>query len=192
MRKLVLVVLTLLVGALPSEGQTPVPSPAAPAANPSPAPASAALSKIDPVKAGDIQRLMDVAGMRKILTDTMTGMLVNVRPTLEKNLPPGAYRDQLIDLFLERLKTKMNVQQFIDLGFEAYDKYLSDDEINALTAFYQTPVGPKTLTTLPQMLVELQSKGRQIGEKAGRDAMNEVLTEHPDLAKAIQDGAAKQ
>ena len=192
MRKLVLVVLTLLVGALPSEGQTPVPSPAAPAANPSPAPASAALSKIDPVKAGDIQRLMDVAGMRKILTDTMTGMLVNVRPTLEKNLPPGAYRDQLIDLFLERLKTKMNVQQFIDLGFEAYDKYLSDDEINALTAFYQTPVGQKTLTTLPQMLVELQSKGRQIGEKAGRDAMNEVLTEHPDLAKAIQDGAAKQ
>ena len=156
----------------------------------SPAPqAGAAQTKIDPVKAADIQRLMDVTGMRALMTETMSSMETNVRPTLVHSLPPGPYRDKLVDLFFERFRTKLSIQQFIDLASVAYDKYLSDDDIKALIDFYQTPIGKKSLTILPKLTVELQTEGLHLGEQAGRDSMTEVLAEHPELAKAMQDAA---
>jgi hypothetical protein len=72
----------------------------------------------------------------------------------------------------------------------AYDKYLTDDEIKGLIAFYQTPLGQKTLTVLPQLTIELQTKGLEAGEQAGRESMQEVLAEHPDLARSLEDAAA--
>jgi len=161
-------------------------SPAAPAATSSAAPAQ---TKIDPVKAADIQRLMDVTGMKSLMTETMSSMETNVRPTLVHSLPPGPYRDRLVDLFFERFRAKLHIQQFIDLAAVAYDKYLSDDDIKALIDFYQTPIGKKSLTILPKLTVELQTEGMQLGQQAGRDAMTEVLAEHPELAKAMQDAA---
>jgi uncharacterized protein len=152
----------------------------------SPAPAQ---TKIDPVKAADIQRLMEVTGMKSLMTETMSSMETNVRPTLVHSLPPGPYRDKLVDLFFERFRTKLNIQQFIDLAAVAYDNYLSDDDIKALIDFYQTPIGKKSLTILPKLTVELQTEGMHLGEQAGRDSMTEVLAEHPELAKAMQDAA---
>ncbi|HEX4002113.1 MAG TPA: DUF2059 domain-containing protein [Candidatus Acidoferrales bacterium] len=161
------------------------PSAATPSAT-APAPASAS---IDPAKAADIQRLLEVTGMRSLMQETMDGMEQNIRPTLERSLTPGDYRAKLIDLFFEKFHTKLTIQEFLDMAAVAYDKYLSDDDIKGLTQFYQTPLGQKTLTILPKLTLELQSEGAAKGEQAGRDAMSEVLLEHPDLAKAMQDAA---
>ena len=148
------------------------------------------ITPIDPAKAADIQRLIEVAGTRQLLVDTMATMQANVRPTLIKALPPGPYREKLINLFFERLQTKMSIQQFLDMAAAAYDKYLTDDDVKALIAFYQTPLGQKTLTVLPKMAAELQVQGMRIGEEAGRESMQEVLAEHPELARSMQDAAA--
>jgi len=145
----------------------------------------------DPVKAADIQRLIDVAGMRKLMADTMDAMASNIKPTLRASLPPGDYRDKLIDLFFEKFRSKLNIQTFIDMAAAAYDKYLTDDDIKGLIQFYQTPLGQKTLTVLPKLTVELQTDGMRIGEDLGRQSMTEVLAEHPDLAKALQEAAQK-
>ena len=157
-----------------AQSQTPA------ATTPAPAPA-------DPVKAADIQHLLDVTGMRSLMQQTMASMEDNIRPTLERSLPPGDYRAKLIDLFFQKFQTKLSIQDFLDMAAAAYDKYLSDDDIKGLTQFYQTPLGQKTLTVLPKLTIELQSEGAAKGEQAGRDAMSEVLLEHPDLAKALQD-----
>ncbi|HEX4140587.1 MAG TPA: DUF2059 domain-containing protein [Candidatus Methylacidiphilales bacterium] len=160
------------------------PTPAATAAAPAPPSASS-----DPVKAADIQRLLEVTGMRSLMQQTMDGMEENIRPNLERSLPPGEYRAKLIDLFFQKFHAKLTIQDFLDMAAAAYDKYLSDDDIKGLTQFYQTPLGQKTLTVLPKLTVELQSEGATKGEQAGRDAMSEVLLENPDLAKALQDAA---
>jgi len=173
----------------PRQAATSPPGAQSPAAPPATSSAAPAQTKIDPVKAADIQRLMDVTGMKSLMTETMTSMETNVRPTLVHSLPAGPYRDKLVDLFFERFRTKLNIQQFIDLAAVAYDKYLSDDDIKALIDFYQTPIGKKSLTILPKLTVELQTEGMQLGQQAGRDSMTEVLAEHPELAKAMQDAA---
>jgi uncharacterized protein len=167
--------------AAPNETQTP-PAAAPSAAAPAPA-------KIDPAKAADIQRLIEVTGMKSLMEQTMSSMEANLRPNLEGSLPPGEYRARLIDLFIQKFQSKLNIQDFLDMAAAAYDKYLSDDDIKGLTQFYQTPLGQKTLTILPKLTAELQGEGMKKGEHAGREAMAEVLAEHPDLAKAMQDAA---
>ena len=147
------------------------------------------VSKIDPVKAADIQRLMDIMGMKDLMTQTMNQMLASIKPTMSQMLPAGDYRDTLINLFFERLQSKLKVQQFLDQAELAYDKYYSDDDIKGLIQFYQTPLGKKMLTVLPSLTVEVTNNGRQLGQDAGRDAMLEVLAEHPDLAKQLQDAS---
>jgi hypothetical protein len=146
-------------------------------------------AKIDPVKAADIQHLMDVAGMKTMMTEMLNSTIMNIRPTLLKALPAGDYRDKLIDLFFERFRSKMSIQQFLDAAAAAYDKYLSDEDIKGLIEFYGTPLGKKTLTILPKLSAELQMEGMHIGEQAGRDSMTEVLAEHPDLARALQEAS---
>ena len=188
MRIPALVMFSLFLGVSSIAAQDQAPAPA-PATSDSTA-AAVSAPQIDPAKAADIQRLIEVAGTRKLLTETMTSMQTNIRPTLVQALPPGPYREKLINLFFERLQTKMSIQQFLDMAVAAYDKYLTDDDVKALIAFYQTPLGQKTLTILPKMAADLQAQGMRIGEEAGRESMQEVLAEHPELARAMQDAAA--
>ncbi len=59
-----------------------------------------------------------------------------------------------------------------------------------MTRFYQTPLGQKALSVLPQTVVEIQAESMKLGERLGREAMVEVLDEHPDLKKALEEAAA--
>ena len=73
----------------------------------------------------------------------------------------------------------------LDLAVPIYDKNFSDQEIKSLIEFYQTPLGQKTIATLPKLSAELREEGRKLGESIGRDSMMEVLSEHPELADAM-------
>ncbi len=55
--------------------------------------------------------------------------------------------------------------------------------------FYSTPLGKKVVQVLPQLMSETGERGRQWGEKLGRDSMTEVLSENPDLQKAMQEAS---
>jgi hypothetical protein len=120
----------------------------------------------------------------------MDNMGKSLKPLMTQALPPGEYREKLVDLFFVKFQSRLDMQQLLDLAIPIYDKYLSHEEVRGLIEFYQTPLGQKTLKVLPTMLTELQEAGRKWGENLGRDSMREVLAEHPDLAKALE-GAAK-
>jgi hypothetical protein len=81
------------------------------------------------------------------------------------------------------------MQHFIELAIPVYDRYWTDEEIKGLIQFYDTPLGRKSLAILPKMAGELQETGRQWGQDLGRESMKEVLAEHPDIAKALDDAA---
>ncbi|HKV47129.1 MAG TPA: hypothetical protein VJN69_03485 [Candidatus Acidoferrales bacterium] len=92
--------------------------------------------KINPQKAADIQRLMEVADMKSVLSKTMTAMETNMKAAMITLLPAGDYREQLAELFVEKFNSKLDLQQFLDIAATSYDKYLSDDDIKGLTQFY--------------------------------------------------------
>lgn len=145
--------------------------------------------KINPAKAADIQRLLELTGMRSIMAQTVGSIEDNLKPAIVDSLPPGDYREKLSDLFFERFNSKVNVERLIDMAAAAYDKYLSDDDIKGLIQFYQTPLGQKTVIVLPKLTAELQADGMKLGQDVGQESMSEVLAEHPDLAKALRDAS---
>ena len=148
---------------------------------------TAASANIDPAKEADIRRLMDLAGAKALGSQMMEGMGKNIKPMMTNALPPGEYREKLIDLFFVKFQTKADMQKLLDLIVPIYDKYFSDEEIKCLIQFYQTPLGQKTLRVLPQLMAESQEAGRKWGEGLGRQSMLDVLSEHPELAKAVED-----
>lgn len=153
-----------------------------------PAASAAQPSKIDSAKAADIKQLMDVAGIKAIMIQMMDSMGDNVRPLLTSALPAGEYREKLVDLFFVKFKSKADAQQLLDSIVPLYDKYLSGEEIKGLIKFYQTPLGQKTIQVMPKLMAESEQIGHKWGEELGRQSMLDVLSEHPELEKALEDG----
>ncbi len=173
--------------------QDPKPVQAAPAQTPV-APAQAAsvnsAPNIDPAKEKAIRNMFEVLGTTKMMQQVIAGMSSNMKPMLMSSLPPGEYREKLADLFFQKFQSKIRVEQLLDLTVPIYAKYFSKEEIEGLTRFYQTPLGQKALSVLPQTVIEMQTESMKLGEKLGREAMAEVLDEHPDLKKALEEAAA--
>jgi uncharacterized protein len=143
-------------------------------------------TNVDPAKEVDIRRLLDVMNATAILAQTMQGMETELKPVLSNSLPAGEYREKLINLFFTKVHSRLNSGHLIDLAVPIYDRYLTDDEIKGLIQFYETPLGHKAMSVLPKLSAELQEEGRKWGEKIGRQAMLEVLTENPELEEAME------
>jgi hypothetical protein len=148
------------------------------------APQAGDAAAVDPVKQADIQRLIELTNGNAMALQFMDFMEKALRPTLTNSLPPGDYRGKLLDLFFERLRSKVS-GDILNLAVPVYDKYYSDDELKSLIQFYETPLGKKTISVMPKIMSEMQASGQKLGERAGRQAMLEILAEHPDLAEAM-------
>jgi hypothetical protein len=142
---------------------------------------------IDPAKVADIRQLMEIAGIKAIMTQMLGTMADTIRPLMTNALPAGEYREKLVDLFFVKFRSKADPQMLMDSLVPLYDKYLSADEVKGLIQFYQTPLGQKTVKVMPKLVAEAQEEGRKWGEGLGRDSMIEVLSEHPELQKAMED-----
>ncbi len=153
--------------------------------------AQTALDKIDPAKVADIRKLFDVVGTRKLMVQMMSTMEGSIKPMLTNSLPPGEYREKLVELFFEKFHSGTNIEQLLDMMIPVYDKHLSHQEIRGLLEFYATPLGQKSIQALPQIMSECQDIGKQWGEQLGRQSMLDVLKEHPDLAKAAEEARQK-
>jgi len=145
----------------------------------------AAQSKVDPAKEADIRKLLELVGTKAIVSQTMDSMSKSIKPLLTNSLPPGEYREKLVDLFFAKFTAKADVERLLDLAVPVYDRNLSHQEIRGLIEFYQTPLGQKAIATLPKVTAELQEQGRKWGEDVGKDCMVEVLSEHPELAEGL-------
>jgi len=150
-----------------------------------PATTPAAAAKIDSAKEADIRKLLDLVGTKALAAQSIESMTKSIKPMLTNSLPPGDYRQKLVDLFFAKFSSKTNLQHLLDLAVPIYDRHFSHQEIRSLIEFYQTPLGQKTISTLPVLMTELQEEGRKWGESLGRECMQDVLAEHPDLLEAM-------
>ena len=156
---------------------------------PDPGAAPAAPAKIDPAKEADIRRLLEATGTTTLMQQVMDNMQKSLKPVLANSFPPGEYREKLVDLFFEKFRSKLNTKRLVDLAVIRYDEQFSDEDIKGLISFYETPLGQKAVSALPKLTIELQQDGQALGQQMGRESMIEVLAEHPELTKAMQNAA---
>src|SRR5213593_2917736 len=65
---------------------------------PTKAPQAAASEKTDAAKEADIRKLLDLVGTKALLSQSFDEMTKSLKPVLANSLPPGDYREKLIDL----------------------------------------------------------------------------------------------
>jgi len=153
--------------------------------------AAASLPKIDPAKEADIRKLLDLVGTKAVMQQTIDRMSENIRPLMTNSLPPGEYRDKLINIFFQKFQSRLDLQQMLDLIVPVYDKYFSAEEIKELVTYYESPLGRKASSTVPKIMAEAGDAGREWGRQLGKQCMEEVLAENPDLRQALEAAAAK-
>jgi len=153
---------------------------------------TSAPSHIDPAKEADIRKLLDLTGAGSLMMQSMNEAESSIRPLVSNSLPPGEYREKLVDLFFEKFHAKRDPAQLLALVIPIYDKYYTGPDIKGLIQFYSSTLGKKMASVLPSIMNESQAVGGKWGEQLGRDSMLEVLQEHPDLRKALEDAKANQ
>ena len=146
---------------------------------PAPVPAAAAPVTVTPETRAAIKELIDVTKTRENLGRTFQMMSQNLPPQMAQamnrqiettaTLSPEQkqkVRDGMNQPFENAVKEAMTivsdpkvVDESIERMYPIYAKHFTAAEIRQLTAFYKTPVGAKTLSTMPQVINESMQAG---------------------------------
>lgn len=113
---------------------------------------SQSVTKID-----NIKKLLELTGSGKLgvqMGQRMVGSFKNNYP----NVPEAFWND-----FLKEFNSDVLINMIIPI----YDKYYTESDIKELTEFYQSPLGKKMITTMPQIVEESMQVGQVWGKEMG-------------------------
>jgi len=128
---------------------------------------SPARADVSPEKRAQIEKLLQLTGTERLMGQMENQLIASFR----------AQMPQVPEAFWTKFQQKMNTREMLDLIIPVYDKYYTLDDLKAVNAFYQTPVGQKVLSTLPQVMQETMKIGQEWGEKKGEEAAREAELE---------------
>lgn len=143
--------------------------------------AAAQQHKIDPTKEADIRELLRVTGMSDIVEKQMGQMAEQVKPLIERSLPPGPRRHEIVETFSKRFLARASSEGLFEQVIPVYDKYLTDGDIKTVLRFYKSPVGQHLLKIMPEMMKEASAAGQQYGEQIAQGVLDEMAQEYPEL-----------
>ena len=69
-----------------------------------------------------------------------------------------AAADEVLQVFEE------NIPSFMQASVEIYDRYFSAEEIKGMLAFYQTPLGRKSVEVMPALMSDSMQMGAAWGQ----------------------------
>ena len=116
-------------------------------------------------KAQDTRKLMELVGTRQILS-TMLAENIDEQVSLLRRMRPDVPA-QFWEGFAEDFKKQANPQELMDAIVPIYNRHFTQTEIRKLIAFYQSPLGKKISTTLPEIQRESLDVGRTWGAQLG-------------------------
>jgi hypothetical protein len=111
-----------------------------------------------------IQKLMTITGERN-LTRQVTLQTIN---TLKKQYP------QVPQKFWDSFLAEMNYEEVNQRIEGVYNKYFTEEDIQGMISFYQTPLGQKIISVLPQLAQESSKVGQQYGIEAATRAIKKL------------------
>jgi hypothetical protein len=132
-----------------------------------------ARAQVDPEKRVEIDKMLQLTGMEKLITQMKAQMLTSLKTSL-----PGA-PTAFWDKFSEKMDTRDLLEQIIPI----YDKYYTVDDLRAVNAFYASPAGQKILSTLPHVMHDSMIVGQAWGQKIAKQASDELAAENKDAPK---------
>jgi hypothetical protein len=115
-------------------------------------------------KAEKIKKYMDVMGTTKLMDATMDNMI----SLYKKNYPA------VDSTFWAEYKSQFMSGELINMLIPVYDKHLTEEDLDALIAFYSTPTGQKIIKSLPEIMKESMNVGAEWGREIGTKLMEQL------------------
>lgn len=114
-----------------------------------------------------VNQLMDVMGMTKNMTLVFDQMISHYN-TSYPEVPEIFWTKFRNNIDFKSLEGKLGV---------IYTKYYTSEDIDGLIKFYQSPLGQKTMTTLPNIMQESMAIGQEWGLEIGKKVLSELEKE---------------
>jgi hypothetical protein len=115
-------------------------------------------------KRADIEQLLEMTGALSIGRQFSGAVVQQMTQFLRKARPDIPQR--VLDVLPEEIDGVImdNTGAFKDMMIPLYHKYFTDAEVKEMIRFYSTPLGKKTIETMPALL----SEGFEVGQKWGQ------------------------
>ena len=135
----------------------------------------------------DLLSLIEVSGGGQALEQALAPATLEaqMRSAMKPEEKPPEQRKKL-DLFIEEFtkefssEMKLHRQELMDRIVLVMEKHYTTGDVQALTAFYQTPVGKKLAAVGPRIALESMQVGQAWGQELGR-AIGERVAKRIDL-----------
>lgn len=112
-------------------------------------------AQIDTSFQKDIRRLIDISGSLGN-AEMMMNTMISQYEDLGLNIP---------EEFWEEFKKEFNTDDLAQMVIPIYAKYYTHEDIKALIAFYESPIGQKLIENTPMVLQESMEMGSKWGQE---------------------------
>ncbi|MBK1986533.1 DUF2059 domain-containing protein [Sphaerospermopsis aphanizomenoides BCCUSP55] len=121
----------------------------------------------DTEKTNNIKKLLEITGTRNLTQQILKQMLNSMK----------AEYPQVPAKFWDTFAAELNPDDMIKEYIPVYSKYFTNEDIKGMIAFYQSPLGQKTLTLLPQISQDSTEIGMRYGRAAAQRAIEKLQSE---------------
>jgi uncharacterized protein len=131
-----------------------------------------------PASKEDIQRYLDTMHINELMKNLMAQMgaqmhqLVHDQIAKQTNLQPDA--EAILQKSMDDTFKDFPVDDYLAAVVPVYRKYLTKGDVNALVAFYSSPVGQKLLAETPAMTADAMKASSGIFQKMMADEMQRI------------------
>jgi hypothetical protein len=131
------------------------------------APALMAQNTPKETKDANIRKLLTLTDARGVFRHALESQ-INSMKTNAKQIPPK---------FWEEILKAVDADKFIELLIPVYDKHFSNDELEGLIAFYETPLGKKLVSTMLPIMTESAAAGDKYGQQIATQVIEKMKAE---------------
>ena len=136
---------------------------------------------IDPQFEADILHLMDVTHFKDQQEEAMRSILNSMRSTLLATIPATPNREKIFNAYIDKLVGLIQSEDFEKSLTALYASYLTDADVKAASAFYETPAGQRYLESSNKLMPEIEKLGQRIGREKIPDILKSLCKEYPEL-----------
>ena len=111
-----------------------------------------------------IKQLLELTGSAKIGVQMMNTMI----PQFSKTYPNADKK------FWDEFMSEVNTEDMIDIIIPIYEKYYTEEDIDQLIQFYNSPIGKKTVELTPFIMQESMQAGQAWGSELSLKVINKL------------------
>lgn len=160
------------------------PGTAAPAAPASPAEAPKATVTVPPDEEKAIHRLMDLLGSSKIPENLNQTLNYQLRTAMSRTMPDDRLKQFMQD-FGQNYASQSPDAKVTEVMVQAYATRLSAQDINGLVQFYESPLGNRFMTALPDIIQTSQQEGGKIVREQAISVLRQMTDQYPEIKQIL-------